>query len=60
MKELQSREKTSYNTVLQIIIYTVLLILLVVMITKSNINNVSGESKVQIEDLSDDENFSNK
>ena len=60
MKELQSMEKTSYNTVLQIIIYTVLLILLVMMITKSNINNVSGESKVQIENLSDEDNNSNK
>jgi hypothetical protein len=61
MKEIQSMEKTSYNTVLQIIIYTVLLILLVVMITKSNINDVSGESKVQIENLSSDEdNYSNK
>ena len=60
MKEIQSMEKTSYNTVLQIIIYTVLLILLIVMITKSNINDVSGESKVQIENLSDEDNYSNK
>jgi hypothetical protein len=60
MKKLQPKGKVSYNTMLQIIIYTVLLIMLVVMITKSNISNVSGESNVQIENLSEDDNYSNK
>ena len=53
-------EKTSYNTVLQIIIYTVLLIMLVVMITKSNEKNISGDGQVQIENLSNENNYSNK
>jgi hypothetical protein len=60
MKKLQPKGKVSYNTLLQIIIYTVLLIMLVAMITKSNISNVSSESNVQIENLSDNDNYSNK
>jgi hypothetical protein len=60
MNEFKSTEPFSYKTAIHIFIYTVVLILLVFMITKSAVRDIKTDKEINNNVQTDADNYSNR